>query len=204
MKGNLPFRRTTRIKEHDYSKEGCYFITINTLDRLCCFGHIEKGSMVLNDFGQIVQICIDKIPEIYPEVAIPCSAIMPDHIHFIVNIKETKNCIPEELPTKSNADEHKTKLNAARKRSKDLVPKIVQQFKTTTVRLVKQSMPEDSEEKNDLLQRSCRPNQMIFWHRGYYDRIIRNNDEFQAICKYITLNPANWKYDEHISSDIPD
>lgn len=196
MKGNLPYRRTIRIKEHNYSKEGCYFITINTLDRLCCFGYIEKGSMVLNSFGQIVQQCINRIPEFYPEVAIPCSAIMPDHIHFIINIKETETSILENLPAKSNADEYKINLNIVRKRSKDLVPKIVQQFKTATVRLAKHSTMQCESES--------RTSQMIYWHRGYYDRIIRNNDEFQAICKYITFNPANWKYDEHISSDIPD
>lgn len=31
------------------------------------------------------------------------------------------------------------------------------------------------------------------WHRSYHDHIIRNEEEYKRIAKYITENPENWK-----------
>ena len=33
------------------------------------------------------------------------------------------------------------------------------------------------------------------WQRGYYDRIIRNEEEFNATREYIRLNPIRWSED---------
>ena len=33
------------------------------------------------------------------------------------------------------------------------------------------------------------------WQRGYYDRIVRNENEFNAIREYICLNPVRWAED---------
>lgn len=34
------------------------------------------------------------------------------------------------------------------------------------------------------------------WQRSYYDRIIRNDTEYQDIWKYIEVNPLLWEQDE--------
>jgi putative transposase len=34
------------------------------------------------------------------------------------------------------------------------------------------------------------------WQRGYYDRIIRNDEAWQNIQQYIANNPSNWMDDE--------
>ncbi|MBA7555119.1 hypothetical protein ES705_47772 [subsurface metagenome] len=34
------------------------------------------------------------------------------------------------------------------------------------------------------------------WQRNYFDRIIRNNNEFNRIRNYIIDNPKNWNNDE--------
>ena len=33
------------------------------------------------------------------------------------------------------------------------------------------------------------------WQRNYYERVIRNEQEYDAICRYIADNPANWAQD---------
>ena len=33
------------------------------------------------------------------------------------------------------------------------------------------------------------------WHRNYYDRIIRNENELHEIREYILNNPVNWETD---------
>jgi len=34
------------------------------------------------------------------------------------------------------------------------------------------------------------------WQRNYYERIIRNERELEAICAYIDANPCSWSEDE--------
>ena len=40
------------------------------------------------------------------------------------------------------------------------------------------------------------------WQRNYYERIIRNEIEFNRICEYISNNPANWNDDENNPDNI--
>ena len=47
-------RRSMRLKGYDYSQAGAYFVTICTQGRVCLFGEIAAGKMVLNDVGRIV------------------------------------------------------------------------------------------------------------------------------------------------------
>lgn len=36
-----------------------------------------------------------------------------------------------------------------------------------------------------------------FWQRNYYERVIRNEREFEATHNYIVDNPLNWEKDEY-------
>ena len=38
---------------------------------------------------------------------------------------------------------------------------------------------------------------MKFWQRNYYERVIRNEREYEAVWEYIDHNPANWLEDEN-------
>jgi hypothetical protein len=40
------------------------------------------------------------------------------------------------------------------------------------------------------------------WQERFHDRIIRDNNEFEAICKYIFDNPKNWNEDEFNDKNI--
>ena len=35
----------------------------------------------------------------------------------------------------------------------------------------------------------------IVWQRGYYDHIIRNEKDHEAITHYILSNPQKWQFD---------
>ena len=39
------------------------------------------------------------------------------------------------------------------------------------------------------------PFQKSIWQRGYYEHIIRNENDLQTIREYIASNPATWKKD---------
>ena len=40
------------------------------------------------------------------------------------------------------------------------------------------------------------PKGQKLFQRSFYDRVIRNRDEYMEICNYIRLNPDNWETDE--------
>ena len=83
-------RRSTRLKNYDYSKAGFYFITLNCEDRHPLFGNIKNGVMCLNTFGTILHENWIETPNIRPNVAIGAFIVMPDHFHAIVHIIESK------------------------------------------------------------------------------------------------------------------
>ena len=43
----------------------------------------------------------------------------------------------------------------------------------------------------------CGTKHQSFWQRSYYDRIIRNDAEYERIWQYIDDNPARWAEDEY-------
>ena len=49
---NIHHRRSIRLKNHNYSQAGMYFITIGTQNRFHLFGKIVNGKMVLDNAGQ--------------------------------------------------------------------------------------------------------------------------------------------------------
>ncbi|MDR2130277.1 MAG: transposase, partial [Odoribacteraceae bacterium] len=65
---NIHHRHSIRLKGYDYSQEGLYFITICCQGRICRFGKIEDGKMILNDTGNIAQQCWLDIPQHFPNV----------------------------------------------------------------------------------------------------------------------------------------
>ena len=82
-------RKSPRIYHFDYSKPNYYFITICTDKKKCIFG--KAGN--INHYGYSVKNCIEKIPEIYPQVVLDKYVIMPNHVHMILVIHSADNSV---------------------------------------------------------------------------------------------------------------
>ena len=65
-----------------------YFITICTHNREHLFGELIDGKMILNNVGEIVKRELLKTNEIRKNVKIDNWVIMPNHIHFLIEILE--------------------------------------------------------------------------------------------------------------------
>ena len=89
---DLHHRRSIRLKGYDYSRPGAYFITICTQNRLCLFGQVVDGNMMLNDAGQMIQNTWDEIPRHYHGVDVDAFIVMPNHIHGVVIIVGATPC----------------------------------------------------------------------------------------------------------------
>ncbi len=77
---------STRLKEWDYSNPWWYYVTINTKDHVEYFGEIDKGVVILNDVGKIVEDEWLKTKEIRTNVDLDYFVVMPNHLHGIVII----------------------------------------------------------------------------------------------------------------------
>ena len=82
-------RRSIRIPNFDYSEAGAYFITIVTQKRLCLFGEIKNGEMLLSDAGMMVDQVCQEIPQFLQGVDLDHYQIMPNHFHGIIVLNST-------------------------------------------------------------------------------------------------------------------
>jgi putative transposase len=65
-----------------------YFVTICTYERICLFGDIEKGTMLLSPEGEIIKEEWLQTAKFRPDVELDSFVIMPNHIHCIIVMNE--------------------------------------------------------------------------------------------------------------------
>ena len=113
-------RKSIRLKNYDYSKNGMYYITICTHNREEILSEIEKIDNVgaddpvrplefpniqikLTSIGNIVNEIWMQIPKIYSNIKLDSFVIMPNHIHGIIRICDKKGRTELSVPTKNNS-----------------------------------------------------------------------------------------------------
>ena len=171
MKNELPERTPLRLKDFDYSKNGAYFITICTRDRLEILstivgdGALDVPRPRLTEIGAIVEKYIISSNNI-KDVTIDRYVIMPDHIHMIVILHSSHNGNEAEFD-RDGTSRAPSPTNAK-------IPRLVAALK----RLCNKEIGEN------------------IFQRGYYDHIIRDREDYETRCKYIHENPMRWYYRE--------
>jgi putative transposase len=165
-------RHSIRLKGYDYSLAGAYFVTIVTQGRGCLLGKISEQSVYLYNAGQMVDHWWNELTIKFPNVELDEYVIMPNHFHGILLIKEVDGVNP--LDQKEGA-----RVGAA-------LPEIVQWFKTMTTNAYIRGVK----------QEGWTPFAGRFWQRNYFERIIRDEEEFLSKREYITGNPFRWEMDE--------
>jgi REP element-mobilizing transposase RayT len=84
---NVHYRRSIRLQHYDYSQAGLYFITICCQNRVCYFGDISNGEMLLNEAGTMVANQWQELPNRFPTVVLQEYQVMPNHFHGILQIQ---------------------------------------------------------------------------------------------------------------------
>lgn len=165
-----------RLKHYDYSSAGMYFVTICTKDRKHIFGEVVNGVMQLNHLGCVVKTKWGQLPKRYLNAELGEFVIMPNHVHGIITITESDSAIVGEI--------HEFPLRTLKimrsNRRNMLLSKIVGYLKMNTAK-----------EINQILDTAG----MAVWQRGFYERVIRNDEELNNTCQYILGNPMNWDND---------
>jgi putative transposase len=174
-------RKSIRLPEYDYSTPGAYFITIVTHQRERLFGEIVDGEMRLNNAGKIIQEEWIRSRKIRAPWEFNDYIVMPDHFHGIVEI-----CEMDTVGAHSCAPLRKMKGQRLYRQPRSL-GSFVAGFKaacTTRINILRIS-----------------PGQSI-WQRNYYEHVIRDDNDLDAITAYISGNPSCWKTDDPFQTPI--
>ena len=179
-------RKILRIPDFDYSQPGAYYVTIVTQDRKTLFGHIIDGEMILNDMGKMVEEVWIAIPKHFPNVKLGEFVIMPNHIHGIISITvEATHAVAAQDETLVEATHASPLPRVSRGPLPGSIGAIIGSFKSAASKRFRE-IPNNPEKR--------------LWQRNYYEHVIRNERDLQAIYKYIIANPMNWDKDEEFYS----
>ena len=93
-----PKRKHPRLKNYDYSQNGCYFVTVCVKDKKHLLGRVNVGrdahippSTELSEIGRIAKKYILNINSAYKNVSVENYVIMPNHIHFLFLFYDDNN-----------------------------------------------------------------------------------------------------------------
>lgn len=200
---------SNRLPGWDYSEDGIYFLTLVIQNRDCFLGEIMEDEMILSDWGKIVKNELLKSFEIRSELTLNEFVIMPNHIHLLVTLgkvnlltsdlsslpknssESAKKILQIQLDKSSSSRmEEKEKENSKFYRKPKSISSFIAGFKSTVI----SKIDDDIDQKGLTIPKFNRNN--LFFQTNYFDRIIRNKQEFFQIKNYIRSNPKNWDTDE--------
>ena len=183
MDKELPKRKSTRLKNFDYSSAGAYFVTICVRDRMHILSEIVKTDLTdtdktnglavgeglappeitvkLKPCGEIAKEQLQLIETRFPSVTVKDYVIMPDHIHAIIFLH----------------------AKAGGASSSPTLDDVVCAFKSLTSRSCKQKYGMEK-----------------MFQRSSAEHIVRDRDDYETRRKYIYENPMRWYY-KHLKTE---
>ena len=173
----LPYRKSIRLKNYDYSSNGYYFVTICTQNREKLFGEIVGATLCgrPNNPDKLIVKWLLELENKFKGVKIDEYIVMPNHIHFI--IKRTGDHTGSTGDHTGSTGDHT---------GSPLLRDIIGWFKTMTT----------NEYIAGVKDGRFMPFKGRLWQRNYYEHIIRNYDDYINIAEYIQNNPLKWEEDK--------
>lgn len=167
-------RRSIRLRGYDYSQAGAYFVTICVQGRECLFGEIVgAGPRVRPDAPSEMRLNAAGMmaQEIWQEMPEQYPGVDLDA--FVVMPNHVHGIVVLVGPRQTQG-------------AAPTLPDIVRQYKTLTMKRYADGV------------RHCgwRPFPGRLWQRNYWERVIRDEQELQAVREYIQNNPAQWAEDQ--------
>jgi len=171
-------RRSIRLKDCDYSRNGAYFVTLCSFGRECCFAQFSELAAIVDEQWRL-------IPKRFPSAIIDAYVIMPNYFHGIIFIDNGVGCCQKGYPQEGHPQGASLQENVQdNKHGCPNLGNIVGSFKslcaTAWLKVIK---------SGDINVRGK------FWQDNYYEHIIRNEEELDRIRNYIADNPLKWEFD---------
>jgi putative transposase len=176
----LPTRKHVRLRDFDYTQCGMHFVAICAYERRCLFGSVVDDVMELNAIGKVVNGGLYEIPSHYDHVNIDAHVVMPNHVHAIIAIDGDHAGAMNRAP--ATADQG----------MRVSLGEIARAFKARCTRTCRSAI------------HRARP--IVWWQPGYYEHVLRNEDELTRIRDYIDNSPLQWAIDRenperHVAND---
>ncbi len=167
----LPKRKQIRLPDYDYSSPGAYFVTICTTNRRCLLSDVAVGAL---HEAPAVNVRLTELGQIVRETIDFLSDRYPDLIvdkyvimpnHVHLLLRIEKERALREAPLRE-------------RETRSLLSKAIGFLKMNCSKQIHQAYPD-----------------LDVWQRGYYEHVIRSEDDYREIWEYIDSNPAKWAED---------
>ncbi len=189
---------SARASWWNYANPGAYFITICTDQRQHYFGEIHHQKMVLSPCGIIADVLWYEIRHHFPHVTLGAFVVMPNHVHGVLILAPNDDAdradrapvetlhatsLPPNAPPNAPPPNEKNEQMAAISPAAGSVSTIVRSYKSAVTR------------------HAHRLGHAFAWQTRFHDHIIRNEEEYHRISRYILTNPQRWKEDKFFYSE---
>ncbi|HWR20038.1 MAG TPA: hypothetical protein VN608_10485 [Clostridia bacterium] len=166
-------RKHPRLKKYDYTQSGAYFVTICTKNRVNILSHVTAAPVGRDDFIPPTEV---KLTFYGKAVAETIFSIPKTHLSVI---EEKHVIMPNHvhllLTFSSVSDGDMRATQGGMKSSCPTLMTVVRVLKSRVTLKTKQSI----------------------WQDGFYEHIIRDEQDFLRHQKYMEDNPAKWAEDEY-------
>ena len=164
----MPIRKPLRMSHYDYNTPGAYFLTFCTHNRKHFLSRIV-GAIHESPESQLT-ICGQILDAVIRNI--------PPHLHVTI---DQYVIMPNHVHLIIIIAEEDT-LRAIREsplQGRSIVSNVVGYIKMNTSKAIRQHYGD-----------------VTVWQRGYYDHVIRNQEDYAALAEYIQTNPLRWELDK--------
>lgn len=206
---------SARLQNWDYCWVGAYFITICTKNREHYFGEVENEEMILSEIGCIAEQEWLKTFDMRPDMNLQMGEyqVMPNHFHAIIIIGENEynkrggchcddggdmHCCRDAMHCVSTAPTF-TSATTSSSQMHDVSTPPPNATTTPKNRFGPQSKNLGSVIRGFKIGVTANARKIysdFAWQERYHDHIIRDEQSFKRIQKYIRENPKKWVDDK--------
>ena len=168
MENQFAVRKTLRMSHYDYNTPGAYFLTFCTHNRKHFLSRIVGA--------------IHESPE--PQLT-TCGKILdavmqniPTHLHVTI---DRYVIMPNHVHLIAVITEEDAlrEIRESPLQSRSIMSKLIGYIKMNASKAIRQHYGD-----------------VTVWQRGYYDHVIRNQEDYVALAEYIQTNPLRWELDQ--------
>ncbi len=139
-------------------------------------GRVAQGALIASPLGEIVLQIWNEIPSHFVRVKLSAFALMPNHVHGLIEVGNSKTSALASLGSDSLAREAGKRPAVVR----GSLGAIVRSFKSAATKRAHRELGLTGE----------------IWQRNYFERVVRDRRELSDTCRYILENALMWDNDE--------
>ena len=168
MDNQLPARKPLRMSHYDYNTPGVYFLTFCTHNRKHFLSRIV-GATAESPEPQLTT-CGKIVDAVIRNI--------PAHLHVTI---DRYVIMPNHVHLIAVITEEDVlrEIHESPLQSRSIMSKLIGFIKMNASKAIRQHYGD-----------------VAVWQRGYYDHVIRNQEDYVALAEYIQTNPLRWELDK--------